>query len=716
MLAIDLLCIGAVLVAFGAWWLRGNGLLQSLLVPAAVVALVAGVWGMVDGRWQLAGIALAGLVILPAALVRRWRARVPASGAAWKTGSLVALLVAGGIFLVWLYPATDLPAPSGDYPVGVRDFMLEDAARPGLLAAAADEPRRLLVRVWYPAASVEGLQRRPYFTDAEAGTTATGLGMLAGAPFYFTYLKHVKTNSFEAAPLAGPADGLPVVFYSHGYTSFAGQNTALMEELASHGYIVYAIQHTYDASPTLFPDGRVAPMDPALIAEIQAQMAGEEDDGFAEAFTAGTYAERLQRQLANQARMVAEGQRIATQSAGIWLEDRLFVHDALVAGRVPETIRPIAAAGDLTRTGEMGMSFGGSTTGGLCMVDARCAAGVNLDGGDYHLQPWMANIPVPFLMFYSDYRRLYEMLGGKPGGEAHGFNDFSYERPELAGLRSDLVRLKVRDVAHLGISDFNLFMRNPVRAAMLGPIDGERIVRIQNDFVRGFFDTHLRSMDLNFPAAQFSAYDDWVENDPIHALREWWLSGHPEDETVLVRFETTLGEIDVALYPARAPLSTANFLAYVDGGHYEGASFYRSLKPAGAYGYGVVQGGLLEKAMAGDGSEYAQPERILPPIEHETTDRTGIPNERGTLAYARLAPGSAGSEIFFNVTDNPVLDTGAEVPGRDGQGYATFGRVLRGLRVLEAIQALPVDGETGRERLRGQILSEPVTIERVYRL
>jgi peptidyl-prolyl cis-trans isomerase A (cyclophilin A) len=190
----------------------------------------------------------------------------------------------------------------------------------------------------------------------------------------------------------------------------------------------------------------------------------------------------------------------------------------------------------------------------------------------------------------------------------------------------------------------------------------------------------------------------------------------PDDEAVHVRFETELGAIDVLLYPNRAPISTANFLAYVDGGHYDGASFYRSLTPRGEYGYGVVQGGLLGDAMRGDGSEYADPERILPPIEHETTDQTGIPNERGTLAYARLAPGSAGSEIFFNITDNPVLDTGAEVPGRDGYGYATFGRVLSGLGVLEAIQLMPLEGETGMERLRGQILSEPVVIQRVYRI
>ena len=167
---------------------------------------------------------------------------------------------------------------------------------------------------------------------------------------------------------------LPVLFYSHGYTSFAGQNTVLMEELASHGYIVYSIQHTHDSSPVLFPDGTVAPMDPELIATMQAQMAADaEEDGFQQAFLTTDLDARFQGFVANQEKVLADGGRIATVSADIWLEDRRFVHDELAAGRVPEQVAAIVAAGDLQRTGQMGMSFGGSTSGGICMVDARCA-------------------------------------------------------------------------------------------------------------------------------------------------------------------------------------------------------------------------------------------------------------------------------------------------------------------------------------------------------
>ena len=120
--------------------------------------------------------------------------------------------------------------------------------------------------------------------------------------------------------------------------------------------------------------------------------------------------------------------------------------------------------------------------------------------------------------------------------------------------------------------------------------------------------------------------------------------------------------------------------------------------------------------MSGSIVGYAEAESPLPPVAHETTDLTGIPNERGSIAFGRLEPGTANSEFFFNVQDNPMLDTGYTSEGRDGHGYATFGRVLRGMRVLERIQRLPSDAPAPIEMLQGQILQEPVVIRRAYRV
>ncbi|MDP6973479.1 MAG: peptidylprolyl isomerase, partial [Pseudomonadales bacterium] len=604
---------------------------------------------------------------------------------------------------------------SGEHAVGVRDFAMTDDSRLGVHAAAADEPRHLLVRVWYPAQSVKGFERRQYFTELERETTGAGLGSAMGLPFLFQYLGHAWTNSHVDAPLLAGSANLPTVIYSHGYTSFASQNTALMETLASHGYVVYSVQHSYDASATVLPDRRVIPLDPAVAEEMARLAEAGISDSQMQAFAGETYALRRAGSIETYETSMTNGDRIASVSAPLWLADRLFVHDTLEAGDVPQSVADIVAASNFAETGQMGMSFGGSTTGGICMIDVRCTAAVNLDGGDYHATPFNRQQPQPFLMFYSDYDKIAEMMSDGASSTPYGFNDFSYERHELAGLNPEIIRLKVREVAHLGVSDFGLFMRNPAKALLLGEIPADDIIQIQNDFVLGFFDTYLRGVDVGFPDAQYARHADWVAADDVSELRNWWVEQHPEDRTMQVVMETPIGEIEIALYPERAPISANNFLEYVRGEHYDGASFYRVVhQQADGTSIGVVQGGLLGAAMAGDGSEYAEPDRAIPPIAHETTDTTGIPNERGTIAYARLDPGTAGSEFFFNMSDNVVLNTGEGGANRDGHGYATFGRVVRGMRVLDAIQRQPADGATEIEMLKGQVLATPVAITRMY--
>ena len=714
MLLIDWILCAAFGTGIACWWMTNLGARRRLVVAAALVALVAGLVALTDHRWQAAGGVTVALLLLASALASKQRGNGKPLRVPYASGSLLSLLGVVAFGLLYIFVVTKLPAPTGEHAVGVRDFELTDHSRLGVLAATDDEPRRLLVRVWYPAGDVAGLSPRPYFDDREADATARGLGSALGMPFFFQYLKHSTTNSFANAPLMEGAATQPVVVYSHGYTSFLGQNTALMEELASHGYIVYAMQHTYDSSPVVFPNGEVAAMDPALIQEMQ-NLAAEMSEEQIMSFAGATFDERLRGTQASYEASVAEGQRIASVSADVWRADRIFVHDRLEAGDVPEAVAGIVAAGDLSSIGQIGMSFGGSTTGGVCMVDTRCGAAVNLDGGDYDFGPFNRNIPVPFLMFYSDVDMLAALVSDEADATGHGFNDFSYERHETAGLRSDVHRLVVEDVTHLGVSDFALFMRTPWRGPLFGSIDADTIIGAQNDFVRSFFDRHLRGLDNGFPEHEYVRYASQVRPDRVDDLREWWLAANPMDRTVQVVLETSMGEIEIALYPERAPLSAAQFLVHVDGGHYDGASLYRVTQRSADSEIEVVQGGLLAQALSDSIEAYASADTPFPPVPHETTDRTEIRNERGTIALGRLEPGTANSEFFFNLQDNPVLDTGHSAGGRDGQGYATFGRVLRGLRVLERIQRLPSEAPTAIAMLQGQILEEPVTIRRAYR-
>ena len=293
MLPIDWLISAALATGIGFWWATGLPARRRIVVVASLVALVLGVVAVMDHRWQAVGAIAVSLFLLLAALLGKLREGKKPLRVPYVSGSLLTILGVAAFGLLFVFVVTTLPAPTGEHPVGVRDFDLADDTRMGVLAAGDDEPRRLLVRIWYPAGDVTGLTPRPYFDDREAVTTATGLGSTLGMPFFFQYLKHSSTNSHENAPLLDGAANQPVVIYSHGYTSFLGQNTVLLEELASHGYIVYSVQHTYDSSPVAFPNGDVAQMDPTLITEMLEQ-AAEMPEEQVMGFIGPTFDERRQ--------------------------------------------------------------------------------------------------------------------------------------------------------------------------------------------------------------------------------------------------------------------------------------------------------------------------------------------------------------------------------------------------------------------------------------
>ena len=146
--------------------------------------------------------------------------------------------------------------------------------------------------------------------------------------------------------------------------------------------------------------------------------------------------------------------------------------------------------------------------------------------------------------------------------------------------------------------------------------------------------------------------------------------------------ETELGPIQLELYPDRAPITVSNFLRYVDENRYEDFHFYRVVhmenQPDNDVKIEVIQGGL----------GFDKHPMELPTIVHETTDKTGIRHLNGTLSMARLEPGTASSEIFICINDQPELDFGGQ-RNPDGQGFAAFGKVISGMDVVRKIQLLP---------------------------
>jgi predicted dienelactone hydrolase len=344
-------------------------------------------------------------------------------------------------------------------------------------------------------------------------------------------VKHVRTNSYEDAPLLPGAQRLPVILYSHGYTSFLSQNTALMEDLASHGYVVFSLQHTYDSSTTVFPNGDIAPADPEL---FKAAPGPEEPEPRpqVQALIGKTLDERLEGYLRMREAALRGSGRLL-RSGPVWLADRTFLHDQLQKGAVPPAVREIVAASALDRVGEMGMSFGGATAGTICLTDPRCAAGINLDGGDFPFQGFAVDMPVPFLMFHSDLANVYRGVGAKPQGRLHSFNEFSYESFPAAGTHANVYRTQLRGAQHLGLSDFSRFVRRPLRDPLFGTTPSKVLIGAQNDVVRGFFDRHLRGQPNGFPQAQLAAYAGWLSPVEGDGIRTWW-AAKPESERLAI--------------------------------------------------------------------------------------------------------------------------------------------------------------------------------------
>jgi peptidyl-prolyl cis-trans isomerase A (cyclophilin A) len=179
----------------------------------------------------------------------------------------------------------------------------------------------------------------------------------------------------------------------------------------------------------------------------------------------------------------------------------------------------------------------------------------------------------------------------------------------------------------------------------------------------------------------------------------------PAPDLVPVAIDTSLGRIVVALDRAHAPVTTDNFLHYVDTHRFDGQSFYRAMHMPVANGAdgGFIQGGITTDAR-----------KLYPPIAHEPTSQTGLHNIAGTISMASAGPGTARSDFFILVSDVPAFD--ANGPGGDANGFAAFGHVTEGMDVVKKIWTAPTSPTKGEGPMKGQMLDPQVKIVKAARL
>lgn len=185
------------------------------------------------------------------------------------------------------------------------------------------------------------------------------------------------------------------------------------------------------------------------------------------------------------------------------------------------------------------------------------------------------------------------------------------------------------------------------------------------------------------------------EAPPAPPAKQW--------KTERVKLQTAAGPIVIELETERAPVTSANFLKYVDQKKFDGINFYRAVTFPGRTDIGLVQAGQRNQKL------------LLPPIAHEPTTKTGLSHTDGAISMARLAPGSAQADFFIIVGDLTALDANPAAKG-DNAGFAVFGRVVEGMDTVRKILVSPISPTEGVGAMKGQMIAKPVPVTTARRL
>ena len=327
-----------------------------------------------------------------------------------------------------------LPEPTGPSPVGTTSLWLTDTSRPDPWAAGV-RARELMVSVWYPATASDGPTAQ-YMTPAESELQLTSRG-IGGVPQ--DALSTVRTNAVSDAAPAGGQRSLPLVVLSPGFTNSRSALTALAEDLASHGYVVAGIDHTYESFATAFPDGRVT--------TGLAREAPRRGPGFWAKVVTGRGAD-----------------------VSFVLGELTGAHQAW----------PGAGLIDPSRMAMAGHSAGGAAAIAAMLADSRIRAGIDMDGSTHARIP-DRGLSRPFLF-------LGKQSNYTPGGEG-AVTTWERDWKLLTGWKRWLL---VAGAIHASFTDLGL-LADQVGIDVGAGLPGARSLDITRAYVRAFFDQHLRS-------------------------------------------------------------------------------------------------------------------------------------------------------------------------------------------------------------------------------
>jgi dienelactone hydrolase len=488
-----LLAALVTLAAFSLFVSPGRRYRWMHLLPSSALLLLA-VHLLLEGcRWQMVPIYVVAVLLMlttaPNLRLIRAQHRTPgAKRAKWPRllGAILSLpVIALAVALTILFPHLKLPEPSGPYAVGTINLNFVDEKRPETFTPVSNDHRELFARVWYPAKIPAGGRPVRYCENAhEISRALTGPTPMPS--FLFDHLGLVKTHSFRAAAVAGEGERFPVVIFSHAYWGSVSQCTALMEDLASHGYVAVSVGHSYETPYLIQADGHIRAFDPR---NEEFRLRGAER-GAAFKVEQRLTQTRDPNELETLVREISRLRPKTVESVRIWARDISSTIDELE--RIDLGKGPLAGRLDLDRIAVLGHSFGGAAAGQASLDDARCQAGINLDGlqlGDMLDRDLLR----PFLFVHHD----------NIGAANKTPNLVFFER-----AKAPAYLLTIAGTGHLSFTDVSFYGRASFfrRMSPVGEIDGARCHRIVCDHLRAFLARHLRGEDgslLDGPSSEY---------------------------------------------------------------------------------------------------------------------------------------------------------------------------------------------------------------------
>lgn len=436
-----------------------------------VVLICHGIW---EGlRWQMTFAYLLVLLFLISTVISFLRKSEPAMKKLFlriiQFFCILFLII--NTLLSIAMPVFRFPNPTGEYPVSTRTMHFIDKSRLEIYTSAEDDMRGLMVTFWYPAE--EGsYKEKPYLNHLNSFGSAV-LNQIQLPGFLLNYLSNVKTNISVGAPVSNKEKKYPLLIFSHGMGMPTEFYTSILSEVASHGYIVAAIEHPYSTLTTVFPNEKIA-----------------------------TYITKVE--------TFSDEELIELE--GVWVDDIKFVLDELESVNDGGDYGIIQSRIDNNHIGVFGHSFGGAAAYQVCYFDNRIKAGINMDGSIYSLAATKEN--QPFLMIttkeyaesikqnaiiptYSELKEQQKKELKKQGVSKEQYDNM-INRVKASNQAFDRImeyggsHISLEDMEHNNFSDLPFLSPVLRMIHMVGKVEKEKGLELINRAIITFFDKNLK--------------------------------------------------------------------------------------------------------------------------------------------------------------------------------------------------------------------------------